>query len=80
MEKIHNSSGSFSRILRVRAFLATVLTIGATVGFFQKIIPYDAYMPLVTMALGFLFGQASPMEVPKSLETPKPTTTTQPTV
>jgi hypothetical protein len=57
--KMSNGHGGYIRTLRVRAVLALIFALGATVGFFMGLIPYDAYMPLVTMAVGFFLGNAA---------------------
>lgn len=47
------------RTLRVRAIIALILVCGATVGFFKGIVPYDSYMQLVMMCVGWWMGNAS---------------------
>jgi hypothetical protein len=55
--------------LQVRATLAFIFTIGATAGFFMKLITPESYMTLVTMAVSFYFAKRGEKDDTKSTPT-----------
>lgn len=51
------TTSSGKKEVQVRATLAFIFAIGATAGFFLKLITPESYMTLVTMAVSFYFAK-----------------------